>query len=177
MAHASQEIGLRPAGTLGVGLGPLQLGFDPLAFGDVARCREDALQRTASVIEGGGVVGDYSLLAVAPSHRQLIVGEGFFSEHTPDPCLGALRVGEAVLERGADQLVAGRAGQRLRLFVDVGDNARGVGGDQGVDVGFDQRARIELLIAQALVRLLLLFLDQFSRGVVGADQQVANDRA
>ena len=35
---------------------------------------------------------------------------------------------------------------------------------------------IELLIAQALVRPLLLGLDGLARGIVGADQQVADDR-
>jgi hypothetical protein len=47
--------------------------------------------------------------------------------------------------------------------------------DDGVDVGFDQRARVELLVAQALVELLLLGLDLLAGGVVGADQQVADD--
>jgi metal-dependent amidase/aminoacylase/carboxypeptidase family protein len=76
-----------------------------------------------------------------------------------------------------EQVVAGAAeDQRLGLLVDVGDDAGGVGGDQGVDVGFNQRARVKLLVAQALVRLLLLFLDQLAGGVVGADQQVADDR-
>ena len=34
-----------------------------------------------------------------------------------------------------------------------------------------------MLVAQALVRLLLFFLDQFPGGVIGTDQQVADDRA
>jgi hypothetical protein len=66
-------------------------------------------------------------------------------------------------------------GERLHLLVDVGDDAERVGGHQRVDVRFDQRAGVELLVAQALVELLLLFLDLLARGVVGADQQVADD--
>jgi hypothetical protein len=59
--------------------------------------------------------------------------------------------------------------KRLHLLVDVGDDAGRIGGHQCVDIGFDQRACVELLVAQALIGLLLLFLDQFARGVVGAD--------
>ena len=51
-----------------------------------------------------------------------------------------------------------------------------IGGHQRVDVGFDQRARVELLVAQALAEPLLLRFDLLARGVVGADQQVADDR-
>jgi hypothetical protein len=50
-----------------------------------------------------------------------------------------------------------------------------IGGHQRVDVGFDQRARVELLVAQALIELLLLRFDLLARGVVGADQQIADD--
>ena len=50
-----------------------------------------------------------------------------------------------------------------------------VGGHQRVDVGFDQRAGVELLVAQALIELLLLGFDLLARGVVGADQQIADD--
>ena len=52
-----------------------------------------------------------------------------------------------------------------------------IGGHQRVDVGFDQRARVELLVAQALVELLLLRFHLLARGVVGADQQIADDPA
>ena len=52
---------------------------------------------------------------------------------------------------------------------------RGSHGHQRVDVGFDQRARVEVLVAQPLVELLPLFFDLLARGVVGADQQVADD--
>ena len=46
---------------------------------------------------------------------------------------------------------------------------------QGVDVGFDERARVELLVAQPLIELLPLLFDLLARGVVGADQQIADD--
>ena len=89
--------------------------------------------------------------------------------------LGPLRIGEVVLERRADQLVARATGERLHLLVDVGDDAGRIGGHQRVDVGFDERARVELLVAQALIELLLLCFDLLARGVVGADQQIADD--
>ena len=50
-----------------------------------------------------------------------------------------------------------------------------IGGHQRVDVGFDERARVELLVAQALIELLLLCFDLLARGIVGADQQIADD--
>jgi hypothetical protein len=54
-----------------------------------------------------------------------------------------------------------------------------IGGHQRIDVRFEQRAGVELLVAQALTELLLflLRLDLLARGVVGADQQVADDGA
>ena len=54
---------------------------------------------------------------------------------------------------------------------------RRIGGHDRVDVGFDQGARVELLVAQALIELHLLRFDLLARGVVGADQQVADDGA
>ena len=41
----------------------------------------------------------------------------------------------------------------------------------------DQRAGVELLIAQALIRAFLLGFDQLARGVVGANEQIADDGA
>ena len=61
VAHAGQEVRLRPARALGRGLGLLQLRLDALALGDVARRGEDALQRAIPVVEGGRVVGDHRL--------------------------------------------------------------------------------------------------------------------
>jgi hypothetical protein len=60
------------------------------------------------------------------------------------------------LERRTDQLVARAPGRRFRLPVDVGDGAARIGGCHGVDVGFEERARIEVLVAQPLVELLVL---------------------
>ena len=158
-----------------IGLGLLQFRLHPLALRDVARRGEDALQRAVPVVEGGRVVGHHGLLAVAGARRQLVVGDLLFAQHELDRRFGPLRIGEVALERRADQLVARAAGERLHLLVDVGDDAGGVGGHQRVDVGFDQRARVELLVAQALIELFLLGFDQLARGVVGADQQIADD--
>ncbi len=52
-----------------------------------------------------------------------------------------------------------------------------IGGHQRVDVGFDQGARVELLVAQALIELHLFRFHLLARGIVGADQQIADDRA
>ena len=93
------------------------------------------------------------------------------------PASGAVRIGEVILERRADQLIARATGERLHLLVDVGDDAGRIGGHQRVDVRFDQRTRIELLVAQALIELLLLGFHLLARGVVGADQQIADDSA
>ena len=102
----------------------------------------------------------------------------FFSlQHQLDGRLGPLRIGEVVLERRADQLVARAAGERLHLLVDVGDDAGRIGGHQRVDVGFDERARVELLVAQALIELLLFRFDLLAGGIIGADQQIADDCA
>ena len=65
--------------------------------------------------------------------------------------LGALGIGEVIFERSADEFVAGTAGERDHLIIHVGDDAEGVGGHKGVDVGLDKRTGVELLVAQALV--------------------------
>ena len=99
----------------------------------------------------------------------------FFPQHQLDPGSGALRIGEVVLERCADQLVSRASGERFHLPIDVGNDAGGVGRHQGIDVGFDQRARVEVLVAKTLIELLLLRLDALAGSVVGADQEVADD--
>ena len=54
---------------------------------------------------------------------------------------------------------------------------RGIGGHERVDVGFDQRARVELLVAQTLIEFHLFRLHLLARRIIGADQQVADDCA
>ncbi len=154
----------------------MQLHFDSLALGNVSGGGEHALKFTVPVVEGRGVVGDHRLLTVAGTGGQLIVGDRLLAQHSLDAGLGAGRVGEAVLERGADEFVPGAAGERFHLLVDVGNDARRIGGHQGVDVRLDQGAGVELLVAQPLVGLLLLLLHLLARRVVGADQQIADDR-
>src|SRR5476649_2375350 len=149
--------------------------LEALAVGDVARRREHSLQLAVAVVEGRGVERHHRLRAFARQRGQFVVGDLAFAQHAGDGRLGALRVGEIILERRADQLVAGAAGQGLHLLVDVGDDAARVGGHQRVDIRFDQRARVKLLVAQALVEYRLFGLDLLARRVVGADQQVADD--
>ena len=141
-----------------------QLDLILLALRDVARGGEDALQRAVPVVEGGRVVGHLRLLAVEGARRQLVVGDLLLAQHELDRRFGPLRFREVALERRADQLVARAAGERLHLLVDVRDDAGGVGGHQRVDVGFDQRAGVELLVAQALIKLLLFCFDQLALG-------------
>ena len=154
----------------------LQRMLEPLHFGQVARRRKHTLQAPVAVVKRGRVVGDVRERAVPRARGQFVVGDLAFRQHAPDARFGAARIREAVLERRADQLVARASGQGLRLPVDVGDDAPRVGRHQRVDAGFDQRARVELLIAQPLVEPLPLFLDLVPGGVVRADEQVADDR-
>jgi hypothetical protein len=51
----------------------------------------------------------------------------------------------------------------------------GIGSHERVDVRLDQGARVELLVAQALIQLHLLRLDLLASGIVGADQEIADD--
>ena len=106
---------------------------------------------------------------------EFVVGELAFAQYQLDAGLGALRVGEIVLERRADEFVAGTPGELLHLLVHVGDDAARVGGDQGVDVRFDQRAGVELLVADALVEQHALGFHLLAGGVVRPDQQVPDD--
>src|SRR5665213_2293545 len=175
MTHARQKIRLGLACALSRGLGLLQFRLHPLALRDVARCGEDALQVTVSVVKGGRVVGHHRLLAVAGTRRQLVVDDRLFAQHELDRRLGPLWIGEIVLKRRADQLVTRAIGERLHLLVDVGNDTGGIGGHDRVGVGFDQRAGVELLVAQALIELFLLGFDQLARAVVGANQQIADD--
>ena len=153
----------------------LERVIQAFALRDVARGGEHALQLPVAVVEGRRVVGHHGFLAVPGACGELVVGDLLFAQHQLDAGLGPLRIGEVVLERRADQLVARAAGERLHLLVDVGDDAVRIGGHQRVDVRFDERARVELLVAQALIELHPLGFDLLARGVVGADQQVADD--
>ena len=130
MAHAGQEIRFREVGLFRRGLGALQFDvvflqrlLEAFALGDVARRGEHALQLPVAVVEGGRVVGDHGFLAVPGARGELVVGDLASAQHPLDARLGPLRIGEVVLERRADQLIARAAGERLHLLVDVGDDA------------------------------------------------------
>jgi hypothetical protein len=98
-----------------------------------------------------------------------VVGDFLFVQHELDGGFGAFRLGEVVFKRRADQFIARTVGERFHLLVDVGDDAVGVSGHQGVNIGFNEGAGVELLVAQTLVEFLLLFFNLFARGVVSAD--------
>ena len=119
----------------------------------ISRAAANTPCKVLAVVERRRVVGHHGHLAVTRTRGELVVGD------LPSPStrligLGARRVGEVVLERRADQLVARAPGERLHLLVDVGDDAPRVGRHQRVDVGLDQRARVEVLVAQTLVELM-----------------------
>jgi len=107
--------------------------------------------------------------------RLAISGDLLVTQHQLDARLGPLRIGEVILERRADQLVARATGERFHLLVDVGNDAGRIGGHDRVDVGLDERACVGLLVAQTLIEQLLLCVDLLARGVAGADQQIADD--
>ena len=184
VAHVGQEIRFGEVGVFRRRLGVLQLDgpllqhlIENLALRDVTRGGEHPLQDPVAIVEGGGIQGHHGFLAVPDAHGELIVGDLLVAQHEFDDCLGPLGIGEVFLERRADQFVAGAVGERLHLFVDVGDDTGRVGGHQGVDIGFEQGARVELLVAQALTKLLLFRLDLLAGRVVGADQQITDNGA
>ena len=92
-----------------------------------------------------------------------------------DRDFSAIRVGEEVLARSANQVVPGVARQCHHLLVDIRDDALGVGRHERVDVRLNQRACVKLLVAQLLVEQALRRLHVLARRVVGPDQQVADD--
>ena len=151
--HVGEELGLHPARRFQLGVLLLERLLDALEFGDVARGGEDALKAPVAVVEGRRVVGHHRERAVPGPRGELVVGDLAFAQHAVDPGFGPGGIGEVVLERGADQLVARAPGQRFHLFVDVGDDAAGIRRHQRVDGGFDQRPGVELLVAQPLVQL------------------------
>src|ERR1035441_2596542 len=174
MAHAGEEIRFRAVGFLRGGLGARQLDVRFLerllvafALRDVPRDGQYALQRPIPVVEGGGVVGYLRFLAVPGARGEFVVGDFLFAQHQLDGRFGTLRIGKVVLGRRADHLIARAAGERLHLLVDVGNNAERIGGHQRVDVGFDERARVELLVAQALIELFLFRFPLLARGGFG----------
>ena len=50
-----------------------------------------------------------------------------------------------------DELIARAAREGFHLLIDVGNDASRVSCHQSIDVGLDQRSRVELLVAQTLV--------------------------
>jgi len=64
--------------------------------------------------------------------------------------VGALGLGEVLLERAADQLVASVTDQPDHLFVHVGDGEVGIDRDQRVDRRLDQPAVVDLRFAELL---------------------------
>ena len=182
VAHVGQEVGLDQVGLFGHDPGVFKLHVlflqhlvQTFALGDVAGGGEHPLQLSVAVVEGGGVVGDHGLLAVPGAYGEFVVGELPLPQNQLDGRLGPLGIGEVVLERRADQLVAGAVRQYFHLLVDVRDDAGRVGGHAGVDVRLEQGAGVELVVAQALAQLHLLRLDLLSDRVVGADQKIADD--
>ncbi len=175
--HVREEFGLHPARALELDVFLLKRALERFEFGHVARRCKHALQISLAIVEGRGVVGDVGERAISRTRGEFIVCDAPLGEHAVDSGFGEVWIREIFLERRADEFIARAPGQRLHLLVDVSNDAARVGRDQGVDVRFDQRARVEMLIAQALIEFLALFFDLFARRVVRADEQIADDVA
>ena len=182
MAHARQKIRFCKVGFFRSRLGADQLdvvGLQNLvelfALRDITRCGEHTLQRPSTVIKRRSVVGHHRLFAIQGARREFVIGNLVFSQYLVDGRLGPVGIREIALKGGAYQFIPRATRECFHLLVRIGNDAKRIGGHQCVDVGFNQRARIELLVAQTLVKLLSLFPNQFAGGIVGADEQVADD--
>ena len=167
--HVGEEFGFHPARLFQLGVFLLQPLLEELELGDVARRGKYALQHPVPI-------GDDGERAISGPRSELVVGDSALGEDAFDSRLGASRIGEVVLERRADQLVARTPRQRLHLLVDVGHNAARIRRHQRVDAALDQGPRVIVLVAEALIELHPFLFDLLACGVVGADQQVPDDR-
>ena len=138
MAHAGQEVGLGAARALRRRLGLFQLDLNPVALRHIARRGEHALQRAVPIVERRRIVRHDGLRPIARARGQFVVRYLLLAQHKLDGRIGAFRVREVSLERGADQFVPRAAGQRLHLLVDVGDDPGGIRRHDRVDVRLDQ---------------------------------------
>jgi hypothetical protein len=175
VGHVGEEFGLHSAGFFELDVLVLKRPFEASQLRHVARSGEHTLQSPVAVIEGRRVVGHHGEVAVPVARGEFVVGDLAFTEDAFDTRLGPVRIGEIVSERRANQLVARAPGKRLRLLVHIGDDAARIGGHQRVDVRFDERARVEVLVAQALVEPRPLLFDLFARRIVGANQKIADN--
>ena len=182
VAHIGEEIRFSKVGFFRCRLGTLQLDglflqhlIENFTFRNVTRRGKHTLQPPVPIVEGGGIQGDHRFLTVPGAHGEFVIGDLLFAQHEFDACLGPLRISEVIFERRADQFVAGTIGERLHLFIDVGDDTGWISGHQRVDIGFEQRTRVKLMIAQPLAEQLLLGLDLLTGRVVRADQQIPDD--
>ena len=128
VGHVGEELGLHPARSFELDVLPLQRLFEAFQLRHVTRRREDALQSAVAIVKCGRVVRHHRERAVSSPRRELVVGEFALVQHAVDARLGAPGIGEVVLERRSDEFVARTPGQRLGLFVDVGDDAARIGG-------------------------------------------------
>src|SRR2546423_11570768 len=174
--HVGEEFGFHPARLFQLGVFLLQPLLEELELGDVARRGKYALQHPVPIVEGRRIVGDDGERAISGPRSELVVGDSALGKDAFDSRLGASRLGEVVLEWRADQLVARTPRQRLHLLVDVGHNAAWIRRHQRVDAALDQGPRVVVLVAEALIELHPLLFDLLACGVVGADQQVPDDR-
>src|SRR5580704_19347894 len=97
-----------------------------LTLCDFAQRGEYSLQSAVAVVQRRCVIRNDGLLAEPVTRVQLIVGYLSLAQRQPDARVGAIRIGEKRLERRTNELIASAAGERFHLFVDVGDDARGI---------------------------------------------------
>ena len=100
---------------------------------------------------------------------ELVVGNILFAQHQLDACLGSFLIGKIIMERRTDQLVARAAGKQFHLLVDVRNDPERIGRHDRIDVRFDERTRVKLLVAQSLIQLLLLNFHLFAHSDIAQD--------
>ena len=180
MAHAGEEVGLGLIGLFGDGLRLFQFEgifcedvVPPFALRDIAGGGKNALEHAVAVIEVGGIVGNHGLGAILAAGREFVVSDFAFAEHAIDARFGPGGVGKVVFKRSPDQFLTGSAGEGFHLVIDIGNRAAGVGGHDGIDIGFDQGAGVELLVPQALIEFGALGFSEFSGGDILNDARHA----
>ncbi len=175
VGHGGKKLGLHVAGVFQLDILFFQRPLETLALGYIAGCGEDPLELAVTVMKGRSVVGHHGFSAVVGAHGEFVVTDLVLAEHALDRGIGTRRVSEEILAGRTDQLIAGAPGQGHHLLVDVGNYALRISHHQCIDVRFDQRAGIELLVPQALIQQGLSLFFLLARSVVGADQQITDD--
>ena len=139
-------------------VGPL---FDELALEagllrDVPGAGEYPAHGAQGVLEDRGIERDDELPAVPGGHGEGVVRDDALVEGLFHSGIRPVAVHEVVDEGGARELLPGIARHLAHAGIDVGDEPRGIHGDQAVDGGLDQTAVVGFRLPEPLLQLLLL---------------------